>query len=465
MNEETIVNEQNENTQVGQEVTAKAPKKKVSAGAVGAVVGGAALLSSGAIYAATQFFPEEAELGEEADAKVAAANAEQHPETEATDAPETTEQGLEGEAVAEEGPADIEEAGSYEDVPEEAGLNAMDEGRMNAVKNEFAALNASNEEENLAVVDVDNAPGTAGNTFSDEEAYDAISHAHGVADNVRNAAEAAVVEEETPLASSDDALKAEFRGLVADIKADADVILETQGTPIEIEPEPEPEPEYMEVAESVDDDMSFSEAFAAARSEVGPGGLFVWRGNTYGTYYKNEWDSMTGEDRDEYWASVERTTNHLNGIDDPTENIAEEVTGDDDVIAEVEELAETETVGVDDDEVVAEGEEPDQVDYSAAKVATIDLDNDGQDDFAVIDLDADGSADAIVADLDGNGMAEIILDTDGDGVMDAMIVDADIDENGELVFNDIVDLSETEDLADSNDFVDDVDTDLSDLDM
>ena len=53
--------------------------------------------------------------------------------------------------------------------------------------------------------------------------------------------------------------------------------------------------ETVEVAENVNDDMSFSEAFATARAEVGPGGVFVWNGNVYSTYYEEEWDNMTDE--------------------------------------------------------------------------------------------------------------------------------------------------------------------------
>ena len=42
----------------------------------------------------------------------------------------------------------------------------------------------------------------------------------------------------------------------------------------------------VKVAE-VSDDMSFDEAFASARKQVGAGGVFEWRGKLYGTYYKN----------------------------------------------------------------------------------------------------------------------------------------------------------------------------------
>jgi len=56
------------------------------------------------------------------------------------------------------------------------------------------------------------------------------------------------------------------------------------------------------VAHSVTDDMSFNEAFAAARAEVGPGGAFVWHGQVYGTYRADdpEWQAMTAEQRTEH---------------------------------------------------------------------------------------------------------------------------------------------------------------------
>lgn len=56
----------------------------------------------------------------------------------------------------------------------------------------------------------------------------------------------------------------------------------------------------MSVASSVNDEMSFSEAFAAARSEVGAGGAFEWRGNVYGTYYSEEWNSMSPAEKADF---------------------------------------------------------------------------------------------------------------------------------------------------------------------
>lgn len=55
----------------------------------------------------------------------------------------------------------------------------------------------------------------------------------------------------------------------------------------------------------VTDDMSFGQAFASARQQVGAGGVFAWHGKLYGTYYKDEWDNMTPEEKADYQASVD----------------------------------------------------------------------------------------------------------------------------------------------------------------
>lgn len=67
--------------------------------------------------------------------------------------------------------------------------------------------------------------------------------------------------------------------------------------------EPETTPwvdDQIAVATTVTDDMSFGEAFAAARQEVGPGGAFEWRGGVYGTYTAAEWNSMSAEEQAQY---------------------------------------------------------------------------------------------------------------------------------------------------------------------
>ena len=83
----------------------------------------------------------------------------------------------------------------------------------------------------------------------------------------------------------------------------------------------------VKVAE-VSDDMSFDEAFASARKQVGAGGVFEWRGKLYGTYYKNEWDNMSQADKDQYAANVFGTpqakVHQTNTQDQPQQDVAED---------------------------------------------------------------------------------------------------------------------------------------------
>ena len=87
----------------------------------------------------------------------------------------------------------------------------------------------------------------------------------------------------------------------------------------------------VKVAE-VNDEMSFSEAFASARKQVGAGGVFEWRGKQYGTYYKTEWDSMSQAEKDRYAANVFGTSSSKSSTtpvqeqlqhDIPPENLAD----------------------------------------------------------------------------------------------------------------------------------------------
>ena len=61
---------------------------------------------------------------------------------------------------------------------------------------------------------------------------------------------------------------------------------------------------YAQMASDVNDDMSFNEAFAAARAEVGPGGVFEWHGSIYSTYYASEWNAMDSAAREEFYSTI-----------------------------------------------------------------------------------------------------------------------------------------------------------------
>ena len=60
----------------------------------------------------------------------------------------------------------------------------------------------------------------------------------------------------------------------------------------------------------INDDMSFAEAFAQARAELGPGGAFEWRGGVFGTYLREEWNSMSHSEQQEFTATALNTSLH-----------------------------------------------------------------------------------------------------------------------------------------------------------
>ena len=78
---------------------------------------------------------------------------------------------------------------------------------------------------------------------------------------------------------------------------DDDEVIETVDDNVVVE---EVTPTYsgnVPFAHGVNDSMSFAQAFSAARSEVGPGGVFHWHGQSYNTFTAEEWNSMSHNDQ------------------------------------------------------------------------------------------------------------------------------------------------------------------------
>lgn len=174
------------------------------------------------------------------------------------------------------------------------------------------------------------------------------------------------------------------------------------------------------VASGVNDEMSFSEAFAAARSEVGAGGAFEWRGNVYGTYYAEEWNNMTPTEKADF-------NNHFswNNIDSSSVTGAThtEVTSNHDDI---------EIVSVDHAQMTANAGGGSTVDVistepeievlgvihdmsSGSNIGGMSVD--GQDVF-LIDVDGDLEFDLMASDLNRNNIVEEgeVVDIHGQGV-------------------------------------------------
>ena len=146
----------------------------------------------------------------------------------------------------------------------------------------------------------------------------------------------------------------------------------------------------VEIAQGVGNEMSFPEAFRAAREEVGAGGAFEWRGNVYSTYTKEEWDGMSAEEKQEYnghfdWsryqADAEIETEPMPEPEPEPELVLEPMSGADDV----------EILGLDWDPET--GLLVGEMAIGDTDVYLIDLEpgqDDGTFDVAVVDINGDG---------------------------------------------------------------------------
>lgn len=164
----------------------------------------------------------------------------------------------------------------------------------------------------------------------------------------------------------------------------------------------------------ISDDMSFGEAFAAARAQVGPGGVFEWRGNVYNTYNAEEWNAMSPEDRAEFADRLSETPIEIDVEEAVTENgVSNETVIQNDPTIEVNAENGEEVVG-----------EPDvQV-----------------EEVGVVVME-DGS-EAILATGQMDGHVMVLADVDSDGAIDAMAVD--YNDNGEVDQNEMVDMADAD---------------------
>ena len=164
---------------------------------------------------------------------------------------------------------------------------------------------------------------------------------------------------------------------------------------------------------TVDDSMSFKEAFETARAQVGAGGVFTWHGNIFNTYTADEWKSMSSDDKRLFAEQVKpevsaanvdtkQLADNTSVIDDEDVQIAPQQdhdvetprTQDYDATLHTttwNEIAKDENdvriVGYNDIEI-GNGRSitMQELDINGQRVAVIDVDKDGDPDFAMTDL-------------------------------------------------------------------------------
>lgn len=184
------------------------------------------------------------------------------------------------------------------------------------------------------------------------------------------------------------------------------------------------------VAETVSDEMTFSEAFGAARAEVGAGGVFEWRGNVYNTYYASEWNEMSDEDKDNFVAHLNLTDIEDDSDSFTTQTVSNDTSTNDVVEVTIDDLNDTNQESHDTIEVV----------NTVTEVPPVD-DTVGNEDIEVLGVyyDDDLGVNVGAAIIEGNEV--ILLDADNDGEnFELMAVDANND--GQFGYDEIIDISE-----------------------
>lgn len=141
----------------------------------------------------------------------------------------------------------------------------------------------------------------------------------------------------------------------------------------------------------IHNELSFGEAFAQARAEVGPGGVFIWHGGIYNTYTVEEWNAMTPQQKMDFAHQV-NPEYRAHDISTPTDNHPEVVIH---VVVDgaPEQSSNPIDVSVVEKQIAQNfdmGEDVHIVGYANVEghlVVGYDITDDGQADVAIIDMD------------------------------------------------------------------------------
>lgn len=168
---------------------------------------------------------------------------------------------------------------------------------------------------------------------------------------------------------------------------------------------------------SMNDELSFSQAFSAARAEVGPGGAFVWRGNIYSTFTQEEWASMSEEERSDYHSRIDWSEAGSSSVSNETD-ANNENNNDSDRVNGGENAAENSNNNENGEEVEVVVVNPDNpveapVDYDEVEVLGVYHDPETGADFVNVLY---GDQDVRLADFNDDGIVDLVgYDMNGDG--------------------------------------------------
>ncbi|MDO4336053.1 MAG: hypothetical protein Q4C37_09570 [Bacteroidales bacterium] len=179
---------------------------------------------------------------------------------------------------------------------------------------------------------------------------------------------------------------------------------------------------------------NFSDAFAQARAQVGPGGVFEYNGKIYATYTAEEWNGMSQQERVDFQSHVydvapSRQPSPSNTDHAQTEAELSEPAPE--VLAVNEEMIDVEPV---DNEIRVLGVETVQDDYgNIMNVALVEC---GGDQAILLDIDNDGTIDVLLHDdnVDGCLQESEIHDVSGANLQVADLMQAHVAQEGDMLY-------------------------------
>lgn len=192
-------------------------------------------------------------------------------------------------------------------------------------------------------------------------------------------------------------------------------------------------------ATGVNDQMAFGQAFAAARAEVGPGGVFEWHGQLYHTYTKDEWQNMSEEERSAFGDKVEpmaSSTEAKHAEAQHAETHHAETHHAETSHAETQPAHETAHAHAADHQAPASEAHTGNATEVTATATGAEESNDVQVLGVVHDADSNMNVAGVVID----GQETILIDADNDGSFDVMAVDANHD--NQFSPNEMTDISQ-----------------------
>lgn len=199
----------------------------------------------------------------------------------------------------------------------------------------------------------------------------------------------------------------------------------------------------------INDEMTFEEAFSTARELHGPGSAFEWHGNVYATYTQEEWKEMSVQQKSDFYDSLhiaypyrETTENDL--LAQQVTETVENGTNEDIVFAEISDLEENNASDSSKTEEVISGQVvgmPAEDPYGEdIPVVSVSNSEDGDNDIQILGVTQDHSTGYNVGHLNVDGEDVFVIDVDGDMVFDALA--ADVNHDGDIMPDEIIDISQ-----------------------